>query len=356
MKRNFYLRKCTGIALILAMIAGLLPAETTMAAKKVAISKKAITLTAGKKTTLKLKNIKKSQKKKVKWTSSKKSVAAVNQSGKVTAKKKGIAKITAKYAGKKYTCKVTVKAKAVKKPKPTDERNSESNASSTDKPNAVPTAKPSGKLNKTSLSIDLTQTCQLSLSGAIAKKWNSSDEKMATVVDGLVTPHRSGVVTITCEDTQGFVYSCKINIVYPDIKLVPNKIYKRTIGRENFYSMDFLVANNCGYDIFFGGKEPWTDVESTVAFYYKYGYDDMTAAFMLIETAPFDISQGANPTIKCRKNEVSTVYAFQGKTLYTPVASSEFMWAITINGIKYSVLTDFYGDIIAMVSWGHSDI
>lgn len=112
------MKSCFCIALILAVIAGLVPVETAMAAKKVAISKKAITLTAGKKTTLKLKNMKKSQKNKVKWTSSKKSVATVNKSGKVTAKKKGTAKITAKYAGKKYTCKVTVKAKAVKKKTP----------------------------------------------------------------------------------------------------------------------------------------------------------------------------------------------------------------------------------------------
>lgn len=44
---------------------------------------------------------------KVTWKSSKKSVATVKK-GKVTALKKGTAKITAKVRGKKYTCKVTV--------------------------------------------------------------------------------------------------------------------------------------------------------------------------------------------------------------------------------------------------------
>ena len=52
MKRILNFKKCIGIAMILAMIAGLVPAETTMAAKKVAISKKTVTLTAGKQTTL----------------------------------------------------------------------------------------------------------------------------------------------------------------------------------------------------------------------------------------------------------------------------------------------------------------
>lgn len=46
--------------------------------------------------------------KKVTWSTSNKAVATV-KAGKVTAKKKGVATITAKVSGKKYTCKVTVK-------------------------------------------------------------------------------------------------------------------------------------------------------------------------------------------------------------------------------------------------------
>lgn len=46
---------------------------------------------------------------KVKWSSSNKRVATVNSKGKVTAKKKGTAKISAKVGGKTYKCKVTVK-------------------------------------------------------------------------------------------------------------------------------------------------------------------------------------------------------------------------------------------------------
>lgn len=44
-----------------------------------------------------------------KWKSSKKSVATVSSSGYVKAKKKGTARITATYHGKKYTCKVKVR-------------------------------------------------------------------------------------------------------------------------------------------------------------------------------------------------------------------------------------------------------
>ncbi|MCR5654001.1 MAG: Ig-like domain-containing protein [Ruminococcus sp.] len=79
------------------------------AKKKIVLSKKSASLTVGKKLTLKLKNAKSS---KVKWTSSNKKVAAVTKKGVVKAKKKGKATITAKYRGKKYKCKITVKKKS----------------------------------------------------------------------------------------------------------------------------------------------------------------------------------------------------------------------------------------------------
>ena len=49
--------------------------------------------------------------KKVKWSSSDKSKASVNSNGRVYAKKNGKVTITAKVAGKKYKCKVTIKNK-----------------------------------------------------------------------------------------------------------------------------------------------------------------------------------------------------------------------------------------------------
>lgn len=83
----------------------------TVTVKAPAINKKAVNLTAGKKTTLQLNNTISS--KKVSWKSSKNNVASIKASGKkvtVTAKKAGTATITASYGGKKYSCKVTVKA------------------------------------------------------------------------------------------------------------------------------------------------------------------------------------------------------------------------------------------------------
>lgn len=67
-------------------------------------NKSRLTMKVGQVVKLKLKN----SNTKVSWSSSKKNVAKVNKKGKVTAVKKGTAKITAKAAKKKYICKVKV--------------------------------------------------------------------------------------------------------------------------------------------------------------------------------------------------------------------------------------------------------
>ena len=83
--------------------------KVTVKNKKVQLNKKTVTLEAGKKVTLKLKNAPK--KKKITWSSNNKKIATVSKKGVVTAKKAGKANITAKVNGKKYVCKVTVKNK-----------------------------------------------------------------------------------------------------------------------------------------------------------------------------------------------------------------------------------------------------
>ncbi|MDF2801945.1 MAG: putative surface protein responsible for cell interaction [Anaerocolumna sp.] len=78
-------------------------------AATVKISQKTLTLEVGKSKALKISG----SNKKVVWASSKKSVAVVSSTGKVTAKKEGSTVITATVDKKKYTCKVTVKKAAV---------------------------------------------------------------------------------------------------------------------------------------------------------------------------------------------------------------------------------------------------
>lgn len=88
------------------------------AATKVKINKTKASIYVGKTVQLKVTGTKK----KVTWKSSNKKIATVTSKGKVKGVKKGTAKITATVSKKKYTCKVTVKNKAVKvtpTPKPT---------------------------------------------------------------------------------------------------------------------------------------------------------------------------------------------------------------------------------------------
>lgn len=82
--------------------------EQYLKSQKRELNKTKLTLNKGKSFTLKLSNAKAS---KIKWSTSNKKIATV-KNGKVKALKKGKATITAKYKGKSYKCKVTVKVKS----------------------------------------------------------------------------------------------------------------------------------------------------------------------------------------------------------------------------------------------------
>lgn len=101
------LKKLTVVLLAVVMIFTI---QADAAKKKVKLNNNDISLYVGDSYTLKLKNAKG----KVKWSSSKKSIATVSSKGKVKAKKKGACKITAKVGKKKYTCKVKVRKEKVK--------------------------------------------------------------------------------------------------------------------------------------------------------------------------------------------------------------------------------------------------
>ena len=96
------------IVCILTILATIVPMQTQAATIK--MNKKTATIFPGKTMTLQLLGTSK----KVKWSSSDKSVAKVNSFGKVTGVKKGKAIIKAKVNGKAYTCTVTVSKQSKK--------------------------------------------------------------------------------------------------------------------------------------------------------------------------------------------------------------------------------------------------
>lgn len=126
MRRNATKVAAAVLSLAVTMTSISLP-TTAAAAKKVKLNKTKATLRVGKTTTLKV--TKGGKKVKATFTSNKKKIATVGKkTGKVKAKKKGTCTITAKYAGKKYKCKITVKKKVT--------------STATAKPSTAPTTAP----------------------------------------------------------------------------------------------------------------------------------------------------------------------------------------------------------------------
>ncbi len=157
------------------MILSLVPLQV-QAKSTVKLNKTSTTVYVGKTTTLKITGTGKT----VKWTTSNKKVATVSSKGKVTAKKAGRATITAKVSGKSYKCKVTVK---------------------------------NPSLNKSKATLEKGKTLTLKLTGATAKKYTTSNKKVATVTSkGKITAKKAGTATITCTDSNKKTYKCKVTV------------------------------------------------------------------------------------------------------------------------------------------------
>ena len=152
------------------------------------------------------------------WSSSNSSVASVDSSGKVTAKKSGTANITVKTSnGKTATCKVTVKF--------------------------APT---SVKVNPASLTLGKGETYTISEStnsGSYAWgfSWSSSNTSVATVKKGTankatITAKGVGTSTITIKTYNGKTATCKVTVkpAPTSIKSYPASV---TIGKGESYTL-----------------------------------------------------------------------------------------------------------------------
>ena len=163
------------LSIILALVIALSSSVIAVNAKSVKMNKTKITLNKGETYQLKLNGTSK----KVKWKSSKTSVAAVTSKGKVTAKKKGTAKITAAVGKKKYTCTVKVETP---------------------------------KLNKSKLTLDVGKTAVLKAIGTSQKIiWSSSNKSVAVVSNGKVTAKSKGKATITAKINKS-KYQCNVTV------------------------------------------------------------------------------------------------------------------------------------------------
>lgn len=180
---------------------------TASAASKVKLNKTKVTLTVKKSCTLKVSGTKKE----VKWSTSSQKVATVNSKGKVTARKKGKATITAKIGKKKYTCKVTVK-------------------------NPLKKLVTSIKLNKATVTlkgkgqtVTLKATVEPTNAYNKAVIWKSSNTRVAKINSkGKVTAVSTGTATITATAKDGSKKkaTCKITVKKSTTATKPEHTHK----------------------------------------------------------------------------------------------------------------------------------
>lgn len=187
------------------------------------LSRKKLNLTKGSTFTLKVRGV--SGKKNIIWKSSKKKVASVTKKGKVTARKKGTAIITAKIKARKFRCRVTVTAKkkhSAPSPTPTPTQK----PSVTPRPSTAPTPAPTLTPTRRP-SITLWPSTAPTLAPTIAPTqrpsvtlWPSAAPTLAPTIAPTKTPDAS----VTEADAYRILNS--LRSVYPEGMSLTN---------ENFY-------------------------------------------------------------------------------------------------------------------------
>ncbi|MDY3918389.1 MAG: Ig-like domain-containing protein [Candidatus Limivivens sp.] len=174
MERDCRKRVFVFCLMVLLAFAGSLTGKQT--AEAASLNKTKATLIQGETLQLKVSGTTK----KISWSSSKKSVASVSSTGKITARGKGAAVITAKAGSQRFTCKVTVEVPVI---------------------------------SKKTASVFVGKTLQLKLTGTTQKvKWSSSDTTVARVSSsGKVSGKKAGKATITAK-VGTKKYTCKVTV------------------------------------------------------------------------------------------------------------------------------------------------
>ena len=161
--------------------------------------------------------------KKVKWTSSDKSVATVYSSGRVSAKKEGKTTIKATVGNKSAYCRVTVKN---------------------------PVAVTNVRLNKTIMSITAGKTTTLKAtvypSNATNKKikWSSNNVKVASVSStGIVKAKRVGTAKITARSADGTKKAtCVMTVKNPTVSVSSVRLNHQTANMEIYETLQLKAT------------------------------------------------------------------------------------------------------------------
>ena len=212
------------------------------------------------------------------WSSSNSSVASVDSSGKVTAKKSGTANITVKTTnGKTATCKVTVK------PAPT-----------------------SIKVNPASLTLGKGEKYTISQStnsGSYAWgfSWSSSNTSVATVTKGsankaTVTAKGVGTATITIKTYNGKTAQCKVTVKNAPTSVTTNPT-SVTLGKGEKYT----ISENTNSGAYANAANlKWSTTNSSVATVTKGSGNKATITAKGNGTAYIKISLYNGKTAQCK--------------------------------------------------------
>ena len=173
--------------------------------------------------------------KKITWTSSDENIATVNSSGNVKAVKAGTATITATADGKSATC--TVKVGAV-----------------------VESVTISAAEQKVAMGEAVTLTAGVMPADANQTiEWKSSDETVATVVNGVVTGLKIGTCNITAKAAGTNKEAvCKVIVTAPKVKLQAAKNVKKKAVQVKWKKIDGVA----GYQVVVGKKKKLTTKNS----------------------------------------------------------------------------------------------
>ncbi len=318
-------------------------------AAKISLSKKKVILEKGDNTKLKVKGTNG----KVKWSSNKKAVATVNQSGKVFARGVGTATITAKVSAKKYTCKVIVKKS------PTDSQGSGDDDSS---------VSDEFTLSESSILIDSNTTIKAYYGkkevSSYDVNWSSSDEEVLDIINGTIYVFSNGEATITA-GYKGKEAICQVKVVddasrydkSKELKVDENSI---VMGVKDNYSYNLSLSY--GGETIEASKAMWTSSNESVAkvllgkkiYAYKTGEATITGVFnektVTINVLVVDYAEGYSKdkklsldctTISLSVDDYKTISATYG----TESISS---YNVTWSSSNESIATVTYGKIRAL--------
>ena len=178
---------------------------------ELSISKSSISIERGESLLLSTKSSTKSP---VKWNSSHKSIAAVDDKGMVIGKKPGVSTITVTSDGSKATCKVKVKYPIV-------------------------------KLNKKKISLFRGQKTKLSadVSSGISPLWKSNKKSVAVInPDGTIIAIKNGTATITAT-VDRVSATCQVVVKKPSITLSADELTIE-VGENALLSAKVSSGNN----------------------------------------------------------------------------------------------------------------